>query len=72
MKAFTKAPYNLQCGDHIAVQIKSHNGQWSEPSKPNTPEQVGTTVKVKPEGNGPELKIGDKTTKKVLELTWKD
>ena len=43
MTDLIKEPYNLQCGDHIAVSIQSHNGLWSELSKPNT---LGTTVKV--------------------------
>ena len=45
MTDFIKEPYNLQCGDHIAVKIKSHNGQWSQFSKPNS---LGATIKVKP------------------------
>ena len=69
MTDFIKEPYNLQCGDHIAVSIQSHNGLWSELSKPNT---LGTTVKVQPQGNGKQLHVGDGTTKSVLEITWKD
>lgn len=69
MTDFVKEPYNLQCGDHIAAKIKSHNGQWSEPSKPNS---FGTTVKVKPLSDGKELQIGEETGKSLLQITWKD
>lgn len=69
MTDLIKEPYNLQCGDHIAVQIKAHNGQWSEPSKPN---ESGATIKVKPQSNGKELQVGEGTNKNVLEITWKD